>query len=97
MPTIGIGGGVEVMSRGAYLMPALRTGARMGDTALIDSMVAVLTDPFGVGHMGITAENLAINGISRARSRTPSRWNRNAAPLPPSPKAASSRRSCRSR
>ena len=62
----GIGGGVEVMSRGGYLMPALRTGARMGDTKAIDMMVAVLTDPFGVGHMGITAENLATKwGISR--------------------------------
>ncbi|MEH6649903.1 MAG: acetyl-CoA C-acyltransferase family protein [Motiliproteus sp.] len=55
----GVGGGVEVMSRGAYLSPAMRSGARMGDTTLIDSMVATLTDPFGVGHMGITAENLA--------------------------------------
>ena len=54
-----IGGGVEVMSRGAYLLPALRSGARMGDTKAIDAMVSVLTDPFGVGHMGITAENLA--------------------------------------
>jgi len=56
----GIGGGVEVMSRGAYLSTAMRSGARMGDTKLIDSMVATLTDPFGVGHMGITAENLAV-------------------------------------
>ena len=55
----GIGGGVEVMSRGGYLSPAMRGGARMGDTKLIDMMVATLTDPFGVGHMGITAENLA--------------------------------------
>ncbi len=55
----GIGGGVEVMSRGAYLSTAMRNGARMGDTKLVDAMVAVLTDPFGVGHMGITAENLA--------------------------------------
>jgi len=54
-----IGGGVEVMSRGSYMAPAMRSGARMGDTKLIDMMVAVLTDPFGVGHMGITAENLA--------------------------------------
>jgi acetyl-CoA C-acetyltransferase len=62
----GVGGGVEVMSRGAYLSPAMRSGARMGDTKLIDSMVATLTDPFGVGHMGITAENLAAKwGISR--------------------------------
>jgi acetyl-CoA C-acetyltransferase len=55
----GIGGGVEVMSRGAYLSPQMRSGARMGDVKMIDSMVATLTDPFGVGHMGITAENLA--------------------------------------
>jgi acetyl-CoA C-acetyltransferase len=61
-----IGGGVEVMSRGAYLLPALRSGARMGDTKAIDAMVAVLTDPFGVGHMGITAENLTTKwGITR--------------------------------
>jgi acetyl-CoA C-acetyltransferase len=62
----GVGGGVEVMSKGTYLMPALRSGARMGDTTAIDAMVAVLTDPFGVGHMGITAENLAVKyGITR--------------------------------
>ncbi|CAG0981472.1 partial acetyl-CoA C-acetyltransferase, partial [Rhodocyclaceae bacterium] len=61
-----LAGGVEVMSRGAYLMPALRAGARMGDTKAIDAMVAVLTDPFGVGHMGVTAENLAAkHGITR--------------------------------
>jgi acetyl-CoA C-acetyltransferase len=62
----GLGGGVEVMSRGAYMLPALRSGARMGDAKAIDMMTAVLTDPFGVGHMGITAENLAAKwGISR--------------------------------
>jgi acetyl-CoA C-acetyltransferase len=62
----GIGGGVEVMSKVAYLMPALRSGARMGDAKAIDAMVSVLTDPFGVGHMGITAENLAAkHGITR--------------------------------
>jgi acetyl-CoA C-acetyltransferase len=61
-----VGGGVEVMSRGGYLSTAMRNGARMGDTALIDTMVATLTDPFGVGHMGITAENLATKwGITR--------------------------------
>lgn len=56
---LAIGGGVENMTRGGYLSPALRNGARMGDTQMIDMMVAALTDPFGVGHMGITAENLA--------------------------------------
>jgi acetyl-CoA C-acetyltransferase len=62
----GIGGGVEVMSRGAYISTAMRSGARMGDTTLVDFMVATLTDPFGAGHMGITAENLATKwNISR--------------------------------
>lgn len=54
----GISGGVEVMSRGMYGSPAMRSGARMGDTKMLDLMVAVLIDPFGVGHMGVTAENL---------------------------------------
>src|SRR5574338_200064 len=62
----GVGGGVEIMSKAAYMLPTLRSGARMGDTKAIDSMVAVLTDPFGVGHMGITAETLAAkHNISR--------------------------------
>lgn len=62
----GVGGGVEVMSRGGYLSPTMRTGTRMGDAKLIDMMVATLTDPFGVGHMGMTAENLATKwGITR--------------------------------
>ena len=54
----GIGGGVEVMSRGGYLLPQLRNGARMGDVKALDMMTSTLTDPFGVGHMGVTAENL---------------------------------------
>jgi acetyl-CoA C-acetyltransferase len=62
----GIGGGVEVMSRGAYLSPSMRSGARMGDVKMLDAMVATLTDPFGVGHMGVTAENLVAKwGITR--------------------------------
>lgn len=56
---LAIGGGVENMTRGGYLSGAMRNGARMGDTSMTDMMVAALTDPFGVGHMGITAENLA--------------------------------------
>ena len=92
----GIGGGVEVMSRGAYISTAMRSGARMGDTELVDMMVATLTDPFpGVGHMGITAENLVSKmGSSRARSRTRSQPNRTAARQPRSRTAASNRRSC---
>jgi acetyl-CoA C-acetyltransferase len=63
---IGLGGGVEVMSAGGYMSTAMRSGARMGDTQMVDMMVAVLTDPFGAGHMGMTAENQAVKwGISR--------------------------------
>jgi acetyl-CoA C-acetyltransferase len=62
----GIGGGVEVMSRAGYLSAAMRNGARMGDSKMIDTMVSTLTDPFGVGHMGVTAENLTTKwGITR--------------------------------
>lgn len=57
--TAAVGGGTEVMSRAGYLMPAARWGARMGDTAVIDMMLGALSDPFGGGHMGITAENVA--------------------------------------
>lgn len=61
-----LAGGVEVMSRAAYMLPSLRFGARMGETAAFDGMVSVITDPFGVGHMGVTAENLAVKyGITR--------------------------------
>ncbi|MBL8926015.1 MAG: acetyl-CoA C-acyltransferase family protein [Pseudonocardia sp.] len=63
---LGIGGGAEVMSRAVYMSTAMRTGVRMGNTQVLDSMVSALSDPFGVGHMGITAENLAEKwGISR--------------------------------
>jgi acetyl-CoA C-acetyltransferase len=62
----GIGGGVEVMSRAAFLSTTMRSGARMGHVTMLDSMLAGLTDPFGVGHMGMTAENLVSKwGITR--------------------------------
>ena len=61
-----LAGGVEVMSRGPYILPAPRWGARMGDSTVIDMMTGALHDPFGIGHMGITAENVAADyGISR--------------------------------
>jgi len=65
---VAVGAGAESMSRGAYLMPQARWGARMGDTALVDMMVGVLHDPFHKIHMGITAENVAEQyGISRSQ------------------------------
>jgi len=63
---IAVGGGVETMSRAPYIMQAARWGARMGDTKLIDMMTGGLSDPFGAGHMGVTAENMAQQfGIGR--------------------------------
>ncbi|WP_299665798.1 beta-ketothiolase BktB [uncultured Ruegeria sp.] len=54
-----LAGGAESMSRAGYLVQAARWGQKMGDTKAIDMMIAVLNDPFGHGHMGITAENIA--------------------------------------
>ncbi len=63
---IAIGAGAEAMSRGPYLLPAGRWGARMGDAKMLDYMVGILHDPFQAFHMGITAENVAAKfGISR--------------------------------
>ena len=53
-------GGTESMSNAAYVAPALRWGARMGNSQLIDTMIIDgLQDAFSKTHMGITAENLA--------------------------------------
>ncbi|MDB6010408.1 MAG: thlA [Gammaproteobacteria bacterium] len=63
---VAVCGGAESMSRSPYLVPAARWGARMGDSALVDYMVAVLHDPFEAIHMGVTAENVAARyGITR--------------------------------
>jgi acetyl-CoA C-acetyltransferase len=56
---LAIGGGAESMSRGGYLLPTERWGARLGDAKVVDMVVGALHDPFGHGHMGITAENIA--------------------------------------
>ncbi|MEJ6656584.1 MAG: acetyl-CoA C-acetyltransferase [Pseudomonas sp.] len=55
-----IAGGQESMSLSPHLLPSSRTGQRMGDGKLLDSMVHDgLWDAFNNYHMGITAENLA--------------------------------------
>src|SRR5436305_6585466 len=54
-----VAGGAENMSRSPYLAPAMRWGARMNDTTLVDVMVGALSDPFDDCHMGVTAENVA--------------------------------------
>ncbi|WP_322487884.1 acetyl-CoA C-acyltransferase family protein [Chloroflexus sp.] len=61
-----VAGGSECMSRGPYSVPAMRFGARMNDSKVVDMMVGALTDPFDDCHMGVTAENVAAKwGISR--------------------------------
>ncbi len=62
-----IAGGQENMSQSPYVMPAARTGQRMGHGKLVDTMIQDgLWDAFNDYHMGITAENLVEKyGISR--------------------------------
>jgi acetyl-CoA C-acetyltransferase len=52
-------GGAENMSRSPYIVPSQRWGAKMGDIQTLDMMLGALNCPFGTGHMGITAENVA--------------------------------------
>lgn len=54
-----LAGGAESMSRAGYLLPGARWGQRMGNAQAADMMVGVLTDPFGHGHMGVTAETVS--------------------------------------
>jgi len=56
---IALAGGVEVMSRAPFHLPAMRWGRRLGDAAAVDALNGVLTDPFGRMLMGVTAENIA--------------------------------------
>ena len=55
----GLAGGAENMSRSPHIMRDVRWGRKMGDTAVSDMMIGALTCPFGTGHMGVTAENVA--------------------------------------
>jgi acetyl-CoA C-acetyltransferase len=63
---VAVAGGAESMSRAAYFLPSGRWGQRMGDAAIVDAMTGALHDPFGHGHMGVTAENIAVKyGFTR--------------------------------
>ncbi len=63
-----LAGGTESMTNAPYLLDKARSGYRMGNGQIIDSMILDgLTDAFNQYHMGITAENIAEQwGISRA-------------------------------
>ena len=62
-----IAGGQENMSRAPHVLTDSRTGAQLGNSQLVDSLVHDgLWDAFNDYHMGVTAENLAREyGISR--------------------------------
>ncbi len=55
----GLAGGAESMSRSPHALPSARWGQKMGDTGAVDMMLGALNCPFGTGHMGVTAENVA--------------------------------------
>ncbi|MCF8042463.1 MAG: acetyl-CoA C-acetyltransferase [Desulfarculaceae bacterium] len=63
-----VAGGMESMSNAPYLLPKARTGYRMGDGKVVDSMVHDgLWDHINDFHMGMSAELCAEKyGISRA-------------------------------
>ena len=61
-----VAGGAESMSRAPYAISSARFGAKMGDQKMMDMMTGALTCPMGTGHMGVTAENVAVeHEISR--------------------------------
>ena len=63
---IALAGGAECMSRAPYAVQSARFGQKMGDATMLDMMTGALTCPFGTGHMGITAENVAARyGLTR--------------------------------
>lgn len=54
------------MSRSPFILPDARWGAKMGDVRSLDMMLGALNCPFGTGHMGVTAENVAAEfGLTR--------------------------------
>jgi acetyl-CoA C-acetyltransferase len=55
----GLAGGSENMSRSPFIISDQRWGAKMGDIRTRDMMLGALNCPFGTGHMGVTAENVA--------------------------------------
>lgn len=66
--TLALAVGAESMSNAPYSVEGARFGKRMGNGKLYDWLTGTLTCPFGTGHMGVTAENVAAdNNISRQR------------------------------
>jgi acetyl-CoA C-acetyltransferase len=62
-----VAGGMESMTNAPYLLPQARSGYRMGNGALVDSMILDgLWEAYNNFHMGVGAEKIAAKyGISR--------------------------------
>jgi acetyl-CoA C-acetyltransferase len=61
-----LAGGDESMTRMPFYDFGARSGYKLGNRALVDGTVVMLTDPFNDIHMGVTAENVAAKyGVSR--------------------------------
>jgi acetyl-CoA C-acetyltransferase len=56
---IAAAGGAESMSNAPHVLKSARWGNKMGNMVMLDAMLEALQDPFGHGHMGVTAENVA--------------------------------------
>ena len=72
-----LAGGMENMSQAPYLLESARTGLRMGDSKVVDSMIRDgLWCAFDDTHMGITAENIAEQyGLTREEQDEFSAWS----------------------
>ena len=56
---VAVAGGAEAMSRAPHVTRSARFGQKMGNLTMVDYLQGILTDPFGNGIMGVTAENVA--------------------------------------
>ncbi len=57
---VAVAGGAEVMSQAPHMTSAARNGVKMGNLVFEDAMLGALHDPFENIHMGVTAENVAV-------------------------------------
>jgi acetyl-CoA C-acetyltransferase len=70
---IGVGGGMESMSKSPYMLKEARFGFRMGDAKAIDAMISDgLTNPFNGKHMG--ADNDAVSAEMELTRADMDRW-----------------------
>ena len=93
-----VAGGMESMSNAPYLLERARTGYRMGNGVLVDSMIKDgLWDPYNDKHMGSCAEACVSKYSFTREEQDEYAWSPTAAPARPPSRSCSRRRSSRSR